>query len=206
MSERATQYQKTSHQGFNLIEAAIVLAIVGLVIGGIWVAAGEVGHSRKITRTIEGLLTTVRNTQNLLSANDADTIGYNIALTNTLIAAKVFPANWIMSSSSVQSEYGAIGVTNYITPSRFDFTMRGFPASDCVTMVVRMTNIQLISGGRASYSTGIGLGLIQVTNAGGAVQGNVTTFPASLAQATAICIDPSNRNGIIFTFGYVRAN
>lgn len=73
-------------------------------------------------------------------------------------------------------------------------------------MVVRMTNIQLISGGRASYSTGIGLGLIQVTNAGGAVQGNVTTFPASLAQATAICIDPSNRNGVIFTFGYVRAN
>lgn len=196
----------SKNQGFNLIEAAIVLGIIGLVIGGIWIAASEAGQSRKINKTIEGLVTTVKNVQQLISARDAETIGYSISITNTLNAAKAFPANWIMSSTSVQSEYGGIGVTNYITPSRFDFTMRGFPAPDCITLIVRLTNIQVTSGGRASYSTGIGLGLIQVVTTAGALLGNVTTFPATPAQAAAICVDPSNKNGIVFTFGYIRAN
>lgn len=33
---------KERPRGFNLIEAAIVLGVIGLVIGGIWVAASEV--------------------------------------------------------------------------------------------------------------------------------------------------------------------
>lgn len=32
--------------GFNLIEAAIVLGVVGLVIGGIWVAASAVRNNQ----------------------------------------------------------------------------------------------------------------------------------------------------------------
>ncbi len=42
-------------RGFNLIEAAIVLGVVGLVIGGIWVAAAEVSERMRIQRTIEQL-------------------------------------------------------------------------------------------------------------------------------------------------------
>lgn len=37
----------TSRRGFSLIEAAIVLGIVGLVIGGIWVAASAISHRQK---------------------------------------------------------------------------------------------------------------------------------------------------------------
>lgn len=40
-------------RGFNLIEAAIVLGVVGIVIGGIWVAASAVDRNRKISRAIE---------------------------------------------------------------------------------------------------------------------------------------------------------
>lgn len=36
-------------RGFNLVEAAIVLGVVGLVIGGIWVAAAEVQKNRKLS-------------------------------------------------------------------------------------------------------------------------------------------------------------
>lgn len=35
----------TSSRGFNLIEAAIVLGVIGLVIGGIWAAAGAIHRS-----------------------------------------------------------------------------------------------------------------------------------------------------------------
>lgn len=34
--------RRAAQKGFNLIEAAIVLGIVGLVVGGIWVAATSV--------------------------------------------------------------------------------------------------------------------------------------------------------------------
>ena len=48
---------KTRRQsrGFNLVEAAIVLGIVGLVIGSIWVTAAEINERLKIQRTIEQL-------------------------------------------------------------------------------------------------------------------------------------------------------
>lgn len=42
-------------RGFSLIEAAIVLGIVGLVIGGIWVAASAVQTKHRITGVIETL-------------------------------------------------------------------------------------------------------------------------------------------------------
>lgn len=40
-------------RAFSLIEAAIVLALVGLVIGGIWAAASAVNQSNRINRTLE---------------------------------------------------------------------------------------------------------------------------------------------------------
>ncbi len=45
----ADKHKPTSSRGFNLVEAAIVLGVVGLVIGGIWVAAAEVQKNRKLS-------------------------------------------------------------------------------------------------------------------------------------------------------------
>lgn len=41
--------------GFSLIEATIILGVVGLVIGGIWVAAANVSFRYRLTRTVEQL-------------------------------------------------------------------------------------------------------------------------------------------------------
>jgi len=41
-------------KGFNLIEAAVVLAVVGAVIGGIWVAAAKINDSFKWSQTEKG--------------------------------------------------------------------------------------------------------------------------------------------------------
>lgn len=45
------------HQGFSLIEAAIVLGIVGLVIGGLWTAATSVSEKLKMSRAITQTIT-----------------------------------------------------------------------------------------------------------------------------------------------------
>lgn len=51
----------TKRRAFSLIEAAIVLGVVGLVIGGIWVAAKAVTENRKITATYSGMLMIQKN-------------------------------------------------------------------------------------------------------------------------------------------------
>lgn len=51
-----TRRRNHTRKGFNLIESAIVLAVVGLVIGGIWVAAAAVSENMKISRTESAIL------------------------------------------------------------------------------------------------------------------------------------------------------
>jgi hypothetical protein len=43
-------------RGFNLIEAAIVLGVVGLVIGGIWVAASSVSRTMGINQIVKDVM------------------------------------------------------------------------------------------------------------------------------------------------------
>ncbi len=62
---------RKTRMGFNLIEAAIVLAVVGLVIGGIWVAAASLAQRRFEQQFMEGLLVLATNAQKYLSQRNA---------------------------------------------------------------------------------------------------------------------------------------
>lgn len=55
-----------NRKGFSLVEAAIVLGVVGLVIGGIWVAAATVIENHKVNKTVEGITTNVSNIRKFL--------------------------------------------------------------------------------------------------------------------------------------------
>lgn len=61
-----------TQKGFNLIEAAIVLGVVGLVIGGIWVAAAAVSENHKIKQATSGVLSIVENIRRLFHGNWPD--------------------------------------------------------------------------------------------------------------------------------------
>lgn len=52
-------------RGFNLIEAAIVLAVVGFVIGGIWYAAAAVNENMKINKAISRTFQMIEDTRRL---------------------------------------------------------------------------------------------------------------------------------------------
>lgn len=54
----------THRKGFNLIEAAIVLGVVGLVIGGIWIAASSVMERQKLNNTTTAMLRQVDDIRN----------------------------------------------------------------------------------------------------------------------------------------------
>lgn len=52
-------------RGFNLIESAVVLGVVGLVIGGIWVASSAMIENHKVNKTVADIQLIVKSTQSL---------------------------------------------------------------------------------------------------------------------------------------------
>ena len=80
--------------GFNLIEAAIVLAVVGGVIGAIWVAAANVRNAWAANKIVEDVLVTVKNIQNALSDNDIMNLTNGADLGPYLTNMSLVPPNW----------------------------------------------------------------------------------------------------------------
>jgi len=64
--------KSTARKAFSLIEAAIVLGVIGLVIGGIWAAAASFSLSYKINQTYAGLLIAVQEYRKTYSSTSAD--------------------------------------------------------------------------------------------------------------------------------------
>ena len=57
----ATAPNKSAPAGFSLIEAAIILAIAGLLIAGLWIAAAALSENRKVARAAEQILEITEN-------------------------------------------------------------------------------------------------------------------------------------------------
>ena len=196
------QQRDRAQKAFSLIEAAFVLAVVGVVIGTIWVSAANMYESYKVNKTAEEVLMTARNIQNLISIRDAEAIGYLTVLTSELQKAGVFPKSW-ESESIVKNPFGGSVLVQNFVPSdpRFDFRINGIPRSACIKLVVKISSIGLMAGasgsGRKEHSS---LDYIQTNYP----YWSTTTFPVSLDTARTACNLSSNQ--VIFTFGYTRIN
>ncbi len=82
-------------RGFNLIEAAVVLGVVGLVIGGIWYAAASVQQSQRINNTAAGILQIADRARRLFSYSDyPTTYGTSTYVASTAAAAGIFPGDF----------------------------------------------------------------------------------------------------------------
>jgi len=55
----------SSRSGFSLIEAAIVLGVVGLVIGGIWAAASSISRNMRKNEALSGIMQIMNRIKNL---------------------------------------------------------------------------------------------------------------------------------------------
>lgn len=95
-----------SNNGFNLIEAAIVLAVVGFVIGGIWIAASAVNESLKVSQTIKATFRIIEGTR-ILNQNftpntlvGAGAVGSSIDLLDTIKIGGIIPQDTFFNCSS----------------------------------------------------------------------------------------------------------
>lgn len=134
--------------GFNLIESAIVLGVVGLVIGGIWVAAATMYENYKVNKTVEDLLLIVRNIQSLISKADSIAMG-DRSISVAIMDADGFPKDWIRGGQ-IRHPFGGVAYAGNEVPSAskglFRVGLMTVPPSACVKLITKLTAISAMAG------------------------------------------------------------
>lgn len=93
-------------RGFSLIEAAIVLGVVGLVIGGIWVAAASVSAQHRASVLAGDISKIVANTRSLIPLQSYPTTNTGIPIAAILSVENIFPTDYTGSGNLVTSPGG----------------------------------------------------------------------------------------------------
>jgi len=186
-------------RAFSLIEAAIVLGIIGLVIGGIWVAASTVSEKLKVTEVLQTVNTAVMRVHELYPSNRANE--FAVPSASTAMAMGLFPTSWYNAGTDKTNHpYLAIPAGSMISGSIFfsgfstycsgdectytvNLTMYGVPKKPCIAIAS-----DLASRIPATYS--------QVTVSASST--NDFTQPTNLQAITAACNNSSNNNIILY--------
>lgn len=153
---RLIKDRKNDERGFSLIEAAIVLAVMGLVIGGIWVAAAAVQSNWREQTAQSQLLTLVSNVRNLYQGQRT----FGTPSMTALITAGVIPAEAISSNDAAVNPWGgALTVIAASSAQQFTVQSAGIPDSACVELLTRNIEtaqdygLTAVTAGSGTYDT-----------------------------------------------------
>lgn len=144
-----------SQRGFNLIEAAIVLGVVGLVIGGIWVAAASVQDRLKISDISKGVLVTASNIRRLLPASmhTGSDIWLQDGSHSSAISMRLFPNDWV-KGAQVFAPTGEVTmlVADWGTGPLGIMQIHGFSTGQCIRIINGVVMADHSIGGAVSPS------------------------------------------------------
>jgi len=205
--------RRAANKGFNLIEAAIVLGIVGLVVGGIWVAATSVYANLRAKQATDSLLAITQGVRALYAtSSDFGAVVNAGDLTGVLANANVLPGNvGINGSTSATTTNPWSGNVAVVTPNAANATTFGvrftnLPPAACTDFVMRNAGRGRDAGMRAVVGEANGVpGAAQPAIPAGAATGLLTAgtpMPINIVQNANICDTanaPTARN-VVFIF------
>ena len=157
-----------TRMGFNLIEAAIVLAVVGGVIGGIWVAASEVTEKSRQKTTLEMLTLCVNKMRMVLKQVPTHSYVDGASFNNLAVSIGAL-------QESSNTAYGPISIAyeNDFGGRDFVLILHYLTQSACIAVVSFFSN----------NATTYGLTRVIFYNP----QVNYTTFPIITSSITSEC-------------------
>ena len=195
--------RRAANKGFNLIEAAIVLGIVGLVVGGIWVAATSVYANLRTKQATDQLLQIAQSMRSLYATqvNAANAAAVNI----TTSVATVFPADMLRvnpptAAGDTLNPWSANGGANVMighaaaNATTFFIGYGSVPRSACVDLISRNSGISGLTGITVSSKAAAAAIALAVT----APAGTAVTLPATPVNAATACSNAFN--DIYWTF------
>ena len=129
------QTRREQHKkGFTLTEIAIVLGIMGLVLGAIWVAAAGVYNNQRISHANTAILQVVQGVRTLLSTSS--TVGSAGDITATIVSAGVIPTDLINGAAAIGPWPGSALkiLTVNATDTAFTVEITKVPQAACIAL------------------------------------------------------------------------
>jgi prepilin-type N-terminal cleavage/methylation domain-containing protein len=130
-------------RGFNLIESAVVLGVLGLVIGGIWYAAASVRQSQRINETATGILQIANGARRLFSYSDYPTTNN----TSTYVTGVLVAAGLIPTATSPTGANFSLALSCYSVCPMIQVGINGpalseaITSSDCIQLIRRFAGL-----------------------------------------------------------------
>lgn len=176
--------------GFNLIELAIVLAIVGAVMGGIYVAASSIYEKRRQAELYSQVMTTAKNVREGWSTKK----GFNQQLYAYWAERyQVYPPSVYQSDATGQTEYyhtygGVIRVMRTDTVAslgpasdqEFLIMLSGIQKEKCVALLSNFGSAEAISAAG-------------ITRLGGSWSGPIPNFSQGITPQLAVAKCPKEK-------------
>ncbi len=136
-----TTIRKSSGRGFTLTEFAITAAVIGLLLGGIWVGAAAVYTNMRVTHATTEILQIAQAVRALYASTSS--MGSAAAdLTDGLICSRTLPADMFMTPCGSPGTLGnpwPQGKTSVYMPATGDsytIEMTEVPQSACINLLM----------------------------------------------------------------------
>jgi type II secretory pathway pseudopilin PulG len=176
--------------GFNLIEAVIVLGIVGLIVGGIWAAAGSAYENMRLENASNGLLSLVHAIRNAYGSTTTATLDVSV---DTLANMGAVPADMLSTTAgntSIQHQWSGPVITADASASAgapaFSLTYAAVKTDSCNSFATRVAASARVAG------------LLSITTGGGAYLNLIGNTGAEPAAGGPQCASPTD--DLIFVF------
>lgn len=188
------QPRAQAQAGFNLIEAAIVLGIVGLIVGGIWAAAASAYENMRQQAASKNLLSLAQNIRGFYAQNPSDTIDTDL---ENLFSLGLLPADMVVGttgSHTLRHQWGGdVTLTDATTSSglaSFQITFNKMNSEACRNFIMRNSNAAR------------GSGLLVVGTDSGVVMdlANNSSATTDISNVNSKCGNTTQKN-VYFTFG-----
>jgi prepilin-type N-terminal cleavage/methylation domain-containing protein len=125
-------------QGFTLTEIAIVLGIIGLILGAIWVAAASVYNAQRLNHANQATLQIAQGVRALYATSSSTGYATSFDMTSALITANAVPNDLVASGGTTLTgpfPGGATGIIATSDGNGFVVVMSGVPKAACISVL-----------------------------------------------------------------------
>ncbi|MDE2030031.1 MAG: type II secretion system protein [Alphaproteobacteria bacterium] len=199
LARLSLQRRTSRERGFTLTEIAIVLGIIGLILGAIWVAAASVYTNQKIGKANTEVMSISQGIRALYATTSSTGVADNTDETKAFCTAGVFPQDMVGDCTtpkisnpwSVASNSTTVKTTSISAGAEdaFEITMTNIPQSGCVGL--------LSAVGGASRDSGL-FYLSAGTTAPVYTVGTGSTLPLTPTTAAGLCGNGNNTVVAVF--------